>query len=575
MVPEWCVTYLGPTNAINNSFCRMVQDTSSETSYLDSLPDHIICYILSFVDQNDVYSVRQVCKRFTRLANETIRRVQWNLSNNVDIQRAVQMFPMLEGLRVVSENALLGWLNSLQELPRLMSVSLKGVLLEKRDMLALSALKQLRCLECEDVEFCESISDAHVDMNHVETLRIVDCREMCHLDMVHICNDFNGLRELSLQGMELSDQMLTYIGSLDLRFLNVSGSFGFTSAGLGMLKSGGLKSLLVSACRNLDDSMCRTIVDVAPGLEVLGIFENDVSAVGLGYLSKLSQLKVLDCGYIDGDFSSADLESLILRCKMLEVLNISGVTAVCDRIMRALSSCKYLKRLDVSECAGIHKAGFQSIAHLKSLEELSVGWNGKLTNDSLRYIPEGVEILDLSYASKISDAGLQHLRRLGNLRVLKLHYCHGIRDHGLDHIAQCHSLTHLDVGLTRLSSKGFAKLHGLQHLYHLDMRGCVFGSTVLGLASLCRIRSLKSLSLSGNHGVDDGCLQAISFHSGLRTIHMRQCRKVSDHGILALARMKCLERVDITGCSRVTRHAIEKLSRQGVMVTMSDSTTFV
>lgn len=556
----------------------MVKSSTRELRYLDSLPDHIICYILSLVDPNDVYSVRQVSKRFAKLANETRRTVQWVLSKpGLDVVKAARMFPMLESLHVVAnsqsecdERAMLGWLANLGGLHRLSSVTLKGVQMLKQDMVDLSMLSRLRSLEYVDVEFDEKMSHTTLDMSQIEHLRLADCRGLSHIDVGYMIQDFNGLRELSLEGMELSDTMFQYIGNLKLRLLNLSGSFGFTSEGICMLQGDCLKSLLLSACWNLDDSMCRAISEVAPTLETLSIFESDVSSLSLGYLSKLSQLKVLDCGYVDGDFSSRDLEKLISQFKMLEVLNFSGVTSVCDMTILKLASCKFLRRLDVSECSGISRHGFQSISHLKCLEELSLGWNNRLTNDSLQYIPDGIKVLDLSYASKISDIGLQHLKRLQKLKVLKLHYCHGIRDHGLEYIAQCQNLTHLDVGLTRLSSKGFSKLHGMQNLCHLDMRGCVFGSTVLGLASLCKIPSLKSLSLSGNHGVDDGCLQAISFHSGLRTIHMRQCRKVSDHGILALARMKCLERVDITGCSRVTAEAIQKLSQHGVIVTMSN-----
>lgn len=569
--PGWYVTYVCKIFPINKRFCRMAEQPSKELTYIESLPDHIVTHILSLVDPNDVYSVRQVCKRFARLTNEAIRRVRWNLSKNVNIARAVQMFPMLEGLQMVSESGypFCGGLSMLGGLHRLTSVTLKGVLLQEEDIVSLSKLEQLRSLEYIDVVWDECVASMTNGMNKLETLRMADCRGMCPESVKF--DGFGSLRELSLEGMELSDEMFKSIGNLDLVSLNVSGSFGFSSDGLWKLKAGGLKSLLLAACWNLDDDMCRTISEVAPGLEVLSIFENDISAVGLGYVSKLSQLRVLDCGYIDGDFSSADLERVVLHCRMLEVLNLGGVAVVCDRFMKSLPCCKHLKRLDVSDCVGISREGFESIQRLKGLEELSIGWNGKLTNDSLRYIPEGIETLDLSYASKISDIGLQHLQRLKNLKVLKLHYCHGIRDHGLEYVAQCHNLTHLDIGLTRLSSKGFEKLHGLQNLYHLDIRGCVLGSTVLGLASLCKIRSLKSLSLSGNHGVDDGCLQAISFHNGLRTIHMRQCRKVSDYGILALARMNSLERLDITGCSRVTQRSIQKLSQQGVMITMSDS----
>jgi hypothetical protein len=68
----------------------------------------------------------------------------------------------------------------------------------------------------------------------------------------------------------------------------------------------------------------------------------------------------------------------------------------------------------------------------------------------------------------------------------------------------------------------------------------------MGLAALCQIRSLKSLTLGETVTclpiIDDGALQALSFHPGLNSIVLRQCRKVSDHGIQALLRMKGLKR---------------------------------
>jgi hypothetical protein len=111
-------------------------------------------------------------------------------------------------------------------------------------------------------------------------------------------------------------------------------------------------------------------------------------------------------------------------------LNLAGVSAVDDDVIRTVASMRSLERLDISECQGLSRKGFLPLGDLCNLKDLSVGWNSKLTDAAIECLPSSLEALDLSYASRISDAGLRHLKKMHNLKVLKLTNCLLVHDDG-------------------------------------------------------------------------------------------------------------------------------------------------
>jgi len=558
-----------------------MENKEHTVSGFDLVPDHITTYILGFVGQQDLQRhVRFVDKRFYSCSNQALSTLEWNLSNfedcswgNEKVEKRVRLFPNVHTLKVVdcSWSHNVDWLPLLGGFLKLEKISLKGLQLNRLGVSHLAGLGQ----KLKQVEF------VHVDFQglrfeeliwsfaHIQSLTLTDCHCEESRDSAVFGGGESNIRELFCEGMCISNNVLHSISLMEnLESLNISGSYNFSELGISCLRScKRLEKIVLSACRDVNDAMCQALTDLR-SLRTLSIFQSEISFIGLEYISKLSNLEVLDIGYLDGEFHQVDLVSSLSRLRNLKVLNLSGVSTVNDDVMALICSrMKSLVRLDISDCQGITREGFQHVQSLKCLKDLSCGWNSKITNACLKFIPKSIEQLDLSYSSKVSDDGIRHLRECANLRMLKLRYCNGVRNVSLGFVSQCKLITSLDIGFTRIDSKGLGQLQMLGNLRHLDLSGCMAGSTVLGLASLCKVKSLRSLVVSGNASVDDACLQAISFHPELEEIQIRQCKKISDFGLSELFRMKRLSTIDISGLgAKITSKTIEKLKFLGVRV---------
>ena len=84
--------------------------------------------------------------------------------------------------------------------------------------------------------------------------------------------------------------------------------------------------------------------------------------------------------------------------------------------------------------------------------------------------------------SKITDAGLAHLKGLENLKSLNLVWTK-ITDAGLAHLKGLSKLENLDLGATNLTDAGLVHLKGLTNLQELGLNRCNL-ITDAGLKSL-------------------------------------------------------------------------------------------
>jgi hypothetical protein len=119
------------------------------------------------------------------------------------------------------------------------------------------------------------------------------------------------------------------------------------------------------------------------------------------------------------------------------------------------------------------------------------------TDEDLLYVARftGLERLYLRQ-TRISDAGLRHLRNLRQLRALYLSYTQ-ITDQSADIIAGFENLESLRLVDTGVTDSGVAKLKALRHLQELDVRG-----TQVTEKGLKPFRGIPGLRLLGN-GADD------------------------------------------------------------------------
>ncbi len=165
----------------------------------------------------------------------------------------------------------------------------------------------------------------------------------------------------------------------------------------------------------------------------------------------------------------------------LEQLFLAG-TQVTDAGLEHLGGLVTLKMLwlDRTRVSG---PGLQHLHGLKSLEALSLAMN-PLTDMGLEHVKEIKSLRDLLLGSEqLTDAGLVHLKGLTNLRLLRPRGPQ-ITDAGLEPL-QALPLEHLDVGWTKVTSRGVAKFKGLTFL---DISGEQLNDE---LTTLTRLESLR------------------------------------------------------------------------------------
>eukprot|EP00890_Picochlorum_soloecismus_P005892 jgi/Picsp_1/6303/NSC_03652-R1_hypothetical protein CHLNCDRAFT_145384 [Chlorella variabilis] len=606
---------------------RRVIDTrasdKADVFHIERLPKEVLVMVLRQLDPDDVRQTRLVSRTLYQVSNEALKVLQ---TRSIE---AVEIFPLVQRLetrafsgrerpgrsvwrwdgcglktRVQCEGGLDGaFARSNDTAGRIIGesheasheggsiCSLQDAILKCHLLRALKIrgsepglldscvfqLKKLECLELIDVPMGGMDLAELKNMSSLRLLRFQSCSGVDYKSLGLSLGGMCHLEDVAIEGSgDLPDALLCGIGKLEhLTSLDLSSCDTFTAHGLEALKDcRSLKRLLLPACWNVDDQMCKAIADFMPQLECLSLFESgeDMSGVGLAQLKKLKHLKEMDFGYVCGYFSSADLVGMLQGMKGLTMLNISGTDGVDDDVLEAVTcNLTSLTRLDISECQSISEKGTRSLQKLIQLKELDCGWNSRLSDALVEGFPRGLTRLDLSYCSGLTDNGIKSISELKQLKVLNLRRCSQLRNKSLEYISRCANIVSLDISYTGMSSRGLEKLHMLEKLEHLDMCGCSHAATVTGLASLRHVKSLKALNVSMTSRIDDGCLHSISFLPHLHTLAVRRCPKISDFGIFELKRLKKLRKLEINGCRKITENSLKVLKRHCVLLHDVDS----
>jgi internalin A len=133
--------------------------------------------------------------------------------------------------------------------------------------------------------------------------------------------------------------------------------------------------------------------------------------------------------------------------------------------------------------------------------------------------------------TRITDAGLCHLRRFSRLRVLWLRGT-AITDAGVDDLRALTTLTYLDLGDTKITDAGIAALQPLQQL-----RGLALNHTQVtdkGVAQLKQLPNLEHLTLDFTN-ITDNALVHLRGMPQLKVLFVRET-KVTRRGVEDLQR---------------------------------------
>ena len=226
-------------------------------------------------------------------------------------------------------------------------------------------------------------------------------------------------------------------------------------------------------------------------------------------------------------------------------------------------------RLDVGQAAGADLsflAGLQpEDLQMLSLRDSTAG------DEQLTHVGRlsGLRILDL-HKTPITDAGIEHLRGLKRLQVIKLSAFRvakkgfgvgdgamavladlpeiqsiagrltKVTDLGLEHLRRAESLRSLDLSGTQVSDAGMKHLADLPNLEHLSLSVYDEGANITdeGLRTVGQLKRLKTLSLSGTKITDDG-LHYLSGLTSLEDLNIDKT-KVTQAGLVHLKPLTAL-----------------------------------
>lgn len=239
-------------------------------------------------------------------------------------------------------------------------------------------------------------------------------------------------------------------------------------------------------------------------------------------------------------------------------------SAMTDDDLVSLSSCRRLRNLAISSCAGISGKGLCRLANACELEYVAIF---KTQPEDLAALREAKTLKKLHLdASTMKNADIAVLASIQSVRHLELSNAQSLTDEGLRQLARMTSLQQLLITHAKISDAG------IQCLMALDLQSLNISGVPLTRLSIQRIaeeRSLVSLSLC-NSGLGDAeadCLNQLPLleslylnntkvtDEGARLIstcrHLRELAllntKVSDVGIERLSELQQLERLNVAG----------------------------
>ena len=170
-----------------------------------------------------------------------------------------------------------------------------------------------------------------------------------------------------------------------------------------------------------------------------------------------------------------------------------------DDALRSLAGLKDLEILMISDAEKVSDAGVKHLAGLTKLNYLHID-HGRIGDESLKVFAQMPGLTHLTLQNNdFTDAGLEHLAKSKQLRSLWLGMNRTtLTDAGLQHLAGLTGLEQLDLQWASIGDRGVAALKDLHELRVLDLGGK--GATVtdasvevlLTLTKLERLRLLKS-----------------------------------------------------------------------------------
>ncbi|KAF5745792.1 hypothetical protein HS088_TW07G01386 [Tripterygium wilfordii] len=345
------------------------------------------------------------------------------------------------------------------------------------------------------------------------------------------------------------------------------------SPDVGPVRSASILPCLRRLCISVDyitDAMVGRISEVLISLTHLDLRDApsmeppfDLTNAGIGQINRHGNLK---------HFSLVRSQEFLDTTTYFNHVNDLGFLLMADK-------CANLESICLGGFRRVTDTGFKTLLHSCSkLYKFRVFWGVQLTD--LVFHDISATSLSLTHVSLrcchlMSNHAIVNLVSNMDLKVLDLRACKNLGDEALRAIGVLPTLKILILDGTDISDVGLSSLRGevISSLVSLSLRGCkrltdrcipaLFdGSSELGLREL-DLSNLPNLS-------DDGILSLARYRVPITTLRLRNCRRIGDVSVMALASMQIdegswqgssLRLLDICECGGITQLAFRWLKK--------------
>jgi internalin A len=341
------------------------------------------------------------------------------------------------------------------------------------------------------------------------------------------------LEELALESGRITDSGLVHLARLPrLRYLLLRGDR-FTDAGFAHLKY--VPSLRILHFGDLSQT---TDLGLAHLAQVTGVqdlsfhWSRNITNAGLEYLAKLPHLRSLDIA--NSKVDDAGL-AYLKEVKTLESLDLPN-EGISDEGLAHLSQLPRLRELDVSRVHLVDPSrdkgyytdkGIEALARCTLLEDLGIGSIG------------------------VTDASMETIGKLHNLRKLTLFGCTSITDEGLRQLVSLKNLERLIVSGADISISGLSCLNALSNLRYLTIKGVKQDHTGLDLSGLKKLETLAIGTRYEDDPISDAdvaCLADLTQLTWFQTPRSSKYpRGLTDYGLALLAGLTQMDRLTVGG----------------------------
>lgn len=206
-------------------------------------------------------------------------------------------------------------------------------------------------------------------------------------------------------------------------------------------------------------------------------------------------------------------------------IDLHGKSGATDEGIAALKGLDQLRDLNLATTR-ITDAGMQHLKDLNSLEALRLNETA-ITDEGLQSLSglTRLKMLEL-WGTRISNGGLKHLAKMQDLTWLILADTK-ITDDGLLHLQPLSNLRELRLNRLKITDDGVKHLTALKEMRLLELYDT--GVTDEAAASIMKLKNLSSLNLARTKLTDKGLVELKGL-DGLRTLHV-EGTKVTEAGI--------------------------------------------